>query len=430
MPGSPSQTHTRRAALSGLATGLIASAATGLVPKAFAQDSGFRLPARRAAATKGLRFPEEVLTDTSLWDSPGFVEAFQPRRSPTRLVHRFWPEPVDLFGRRPHQVIARFQGDPIDSLTLLFLDSGTHFGYIPRTQARQTEKEHQATFRRLYDETLEAVTRGLEALSGESGSALTLGREPMLTQPTRLFRTGNAFARLHAIEEQLVKVVFFREEALARHWIDPALAAESPRDRRETFEKSVTTGNQGDVLIEDIPLLPQGDRAYCGVSALAMGMQRLGLYLDTEDYAAAAGIRYGSTQGSHIREVYDAAGAELGLRMSRGTRFDFDKVQDCIAAGLPVIVWRRWTQDRDYLHTMFARKLSQDPTATLPEPDANDRESWPADRAYNHASVITGFNRDRGEVIFSESWTEQFRNRRMRFEEMEGTAYYTFLLRV
>ena len=418
MSGSPHPT--RRSALAGLAA--------GLVSQGWSQESTLRFPPHRAAAAGAPPFPGKVLTDTSLWDSPGFVEAFQPRRSPTRLVHRFWANPVEVFGRCPHQIIARFQGDPIDSLTLLFLDSGTHFGYIPRNQARQTEQDHRETFRQLHDETLEAVTRGLETLSGERGTPHILGREPMLTQPVRLYRTGDAIARLHAIEDQLIKVVFFREEALARQWIDPAIAGSTSRDRRETFAASVKTDDQGDILIEDIPLLPQGDRAYCGVSALAMGMQRLGLFLDTEDYAAAAGIRYGSTQGSYIREVYDAAGAELGLRMSRNTRFEIKKVQESVGAGLPAIVWRRWSQDRDYLHTIFARKFEKDPTAILPKADAGDRESWPTDRAYNHASVITGFNRERGEIIFSESWTEQFRNRRMRFEEMEGTAYYTFLL--
>jgi hypothetical protein len=45
-----------------------------------------------------------------------------------------------------------------------------------------------------------------------------------------------------------------------------------------------------------------------------------------------------------------------------------------------------------------------------------------------HASVITGVNKKRDEVIFTESWGENNRNRRMRAEEMEATAYVTFLL--
>jgi hypothetical protein len=36
---------------------------------------------------------------------------------------------------------------------------------------------------------------------------------------------------------------------------------------------------------------------------------------------------------------------------------------------------------------------------------------------------VNGYNQARGEVIFTESWDERVRNRRMRAEEMEGTSY-------
>ena len=186
----------------------------------------------------------------------------------------------------------------------------------------------------------------------------------------------------------------------------------------------------GDRLLASIPLFPQGDRAYCGVSALSMSMQYLGLNLDTEDYAAAAGIRYGSTKGSKIREVYEAAGKEADMKLSRSTKFDFRKVQATLDLGLPVIVWRRWAKERDYVHTTFAARYARDPTSVLPKADMNDRATWPDKKAYSHASVITGYNAKRGEVIFTESWGEAARNRRMRYEEMEGTVYYTFYPRL
>ena len=83
-----------------------------------------------------------------------------------------------------------------------------------------------------------------------------------------------------------------------------------------------------------------------------------------------------------------------------------------------------------FLSFTFLKKLAKDPAARLPEPDSADRATWPAKLAYNHASVITGYNKERREVIFSESWSESVRNRRMHPEEMEGTAYYMFLLRL
>ena len=63
---------------------------------------------------------------------------------------------------------------------------------------------------------------------------------------------------------------------------------------------------------------------------------------------------------------------------------------------------------------------------TLPKPDLNDRKSWPTKESFSHSSLITGYNLARREVIFTESWGERVRNRRMRIEEMEGTSYMAY----
>ena len=201
-----------------------------------------------------------------------------------------------------------------------------------------------------------------------------------------------------------------------------------PTSAQRSWKKNVTTVDD-DRLLNEIPLFPQGDRAYCGVSALSMAMQYLGLNIDTEDYAAAAGIRYGSTRGSKIREIYSTAADEIGYDLQRQTSFDFSRTQEAIDEGQPVIVWRRWSQARDYLHSQYAKRRAKDRTINLPIADAKDRSLWPEKDAYNHASVITGYNARRGEIIFTESWGEAVRNRRMRVAEMEATCYYTFYFR-
>ena len=385
---------------------------------------------RPVAAFGQQPFPEAALAHSEIWDTPAFLDEFLPKDAPSDLAHRQWQGDTTLFGLKPHSIHGVFDRGKLLFLTVLFLDSGTHFGYVPRREARATEKANQEEFAALYQSVTAEVTAGLKKLTAAEGEELTLGGEPMLTMPATLFRGGDLTLRLLAVREQLVKVTAFRSRELARHWIGPAYREIRPRERSETFAREVSRQPNGDVLLENIPFMPQGDRAYCGVSALAMGMQYLGLNLDTEDYAAAAGIRYGSTKGSKIREVYDAAAGEAGFRLYRATRFDFAKAMKSIDEGLPVFVWRRWTQERDYVHMQFARRYREDPAAVLPSPDRADRETWPGKVCFTHASVITGYNEARGEVIFSEAWSELVRNRRMRHEEMEGTAYYTFYLRL
>ncbi len=372
-----------------------------------------------------------ALKDPGIWDQPDFVAAWQPAKSTAKIAHKIWPNTPGIFGLHPHQVSGHFIGNRLDSITLLFLDSGTHFGYVSRDKAAMTKKMNRETFQALHRTTAEDVLAGLEKLTDSKGYPLTLGLTPMLQQQVLMFASGKLTARYFSIPEQLVKVTFYRDKKKAKSLLlDPSLADIKRRDRIKQLTQNMHEVENGDRLLESIPLFIQGDRAYCGVSALSMSMQYLGLNLDTEDYAAAAGIRWGSTKGSKIREVYEAAGREANMRLSRSTKFDFRKARSALDAGLPVIVWRRWAKERDYVHTTFAARFAENPAIELPKADMNDRATWPDKKAYSHASVITGYNAKRGEVIFTESWGESARNRRMRYEEMEGTVYYTFYPRL
>ena len=375
-------------------------------------------------------FHREALVDSEHWFVEEFKSQFRPLTPGSQISHRRWPEATPFFGVTPHLITAKFESNQITSINFLFLDSGTHFGYVAQSQAKQVEATNRESFQALFADIKNKVTAGLEDLAGPPSRPKVIGNERMLKQMVTYYQSGNVVARFHAIDEQLIKVTFFKQMEDAATWMPPEVLEMRSRERRELYAKRVHRLPNGDIKASDIPLLPQGDRAYCGISSLAMAMQYLGLNIDTEDYAAAALVRYGSTRGSRIREVYSEAAEEGGFRMSRSTRFDFDKVKKSIDAGIPVLVWRRWTQERDFIHTAFARRFKQDPTAQLPKPDSNDRAMWPGKKAFTHATVVTGYNEQRREVIFTESWSERERDRRMRVEEMEGTAYYTFVLRL
>ena len=93
-----------------------------------------------------------------------------------------------------------------------------------------------------------------------------------------------------------------------------------------------------------------------------------------------------------------------------------------------MIVWRRFSPERNQLHSDFISDLQKDPSATLPDPQTDsERASWPDQKAPLHASVIVGYHAQRGEFLFLESWTGNDHPRRMRTAEMEATAYFTFV---
>lgn len=387
-----------------------------------------QLPSRSAQASNPFPFPE-TFTDESIWENPSFLEAWEPRTSPTKLSHKTFNGKPSIFGHEPHFITGLFIGEKLVSISIVFLDSGTYYGYIPNGAEAPDARSRQNNFDALFETVFKDVADGLGVLSGKRGEKNSLGEEPMLKQEVILFSHGDNVSRLSSVDGQLIKVTLFRSEEEALANLDPAIREADRRELEERTKSRTFVTETGDVMLEDIPLFPQGNRAYCGVSTLAMAMQYMGLNLETEDYAAAAGIRYGSAKGAKVREVYQAAAKEAGLKMYRTTKFDFARARETIDSGIPVVIWRRFSFDRDYLHTQWAKSHAKDSSFLLPKPDLNDQSEWPGKDAPAHASIMNGYNPERREVIFTESWGEYVRNRRMRAEELEGTAYYTFYMR-
>lgn len=381
-----------------------------------------RLSAQETDLTPAITWP-------AAWESSALTEGWARTRAEGTRIFRTRADMCHLLGRRATSVTGFFQNGTLMSFTAVLLDSGAWFGYVPDDQARAAAASRGAEFARLFREVSTDVPLQLGRVAA-SRSDLMLGTTPWLKRKVTIFRAGQIAARLTIIPDQLVKVSVFRNGENALELLDGRLhGSDRTSDIRE-FASRVRDGSNGDRVIDGVPVFPQGDRAYCGLSTLATVMSFCGLTFDTEDYAAAAGIRFGSTRKSHIREVYDAAGKEAALHMFHSTKFEWNRAQQSIDAGFPVIVFRRWNQERDYLHTAFARRFATDATIELPRADANDQKSWPTHDAFAHASVINGYNAKRREIIFTESWSEMTRNRRMRVEEIEATTYLAYYPRL
>jgi hypothetical protein len=310
------------------------------------------------------------------------------------------------------------------------LDAGAWFGFVPHADAKKVAATRGPEFAALYKRTASEIERGLAGLSGGAGRKVSFVEKGPLKHDVLVFHPGDLWARLTTRENQVVKLTVTRSEADATNPLSELRRAAKKPDQLARFAARARSDANGDRVIDGIPMFLQGDRAYCGIATLAMAMQYFGLRLDTEDYAGPAGIRFGSTYHSTIREAYEAAADAAKLRLPRTTQFEFERARASIDAGFPVVVFRRWSQEREFLHRAFAERFARDPGATLPKADLNDRKSWPTKDDFAHSSIVSGYNASRREVIFTESWSELARNRRMRIEEMEGTVYMAYYPRL
>lgn len=395
----------------------------------------------------GLALDDRDLTDAfvkaDVWDGKQPLEGEwnDAYRVGYRTIHHITKSPT-LFGHRPIGIEASYIEKELERVSIYYAESGTFFGYQPELrdsdEGKQALKAKQQEFRKVFAKLEKSLRKNLETYTKDGGEALTEGFTSPFKTRFQQYEFNELAIQLRVSKDFYIRVDLRRQSEVQDRFLDPAVADQDKRQRAASLRSSVSRNADGDTNIPDVPMIFQGGRAYCGITTYLMIAQYLGLQMDPATMASVSGFRYGMG-GNKIIEAYTAASKEADLRMNRTTKFDFERAKKSIDAGIPMLVWRKYDNKRNYLHTRMAnqgKKKSKvhfvshpgvrGDVVKLPEPDDADRASWPGQNAPNHSSVITGYNAERKELIFSDSWGEHARNKRMRAEELVGTAYMTF----
>jgi hypothetical protein len=291
---------------------------------------------------------------------------------------------------------------------------------------QQSLREKQRRFRQIFDERIKALKAALEAVTGERGRSGMEGRTAAFKQRYLQYEKGGLALRLKAKRDFYVRVDVRRLTDSAPGFVDPEWEELSHRERKQALRRRVVASEGEGVGLEGLPMIYQGGRAYCGITTFLMAAQFLGSTMDPATMASESGFRFGMG-GKKMIEAYRAVAREGGWRLNRATKLDRDRVRASIDQGLPVVVWRYFDAHRNRLHRAVSDPITRRSVAPrLPDPDAVDEASWPGAGAPGHASVLTGYHAERGEVRFSDSWGDDARDKRMRWEELEATSYYVF----
>ena len=353
-----------------------------------------------------------------------------------------------IFGQLPQQVLAYYEGGNLTRMEIAFLEAGNFYGFKESHEAayqkaaenareenkrekqlealKKAEDKEFVAKRKIFEARFkaleEALPAAMEAFTKTPGKNVTVGSNGLLR--TRTFETSNdtLAMRLMVEDEQLISVVVIPKNAASRKLVGQTTG------RRGAIQDNVNHLPNGDVIIENIPMANQGSRGYCAIGTLAMITQYYGLTVNIDQLAAKAGYKEGDTENAIIIPIYQAAAKEAKLRMKEKEGFDFRDAMREVEKGKPLLVWRWFSRDRDDFHSQFAKRFASDSSVLLPDPrkDKEDAKNWASEDTGGHASLITGFNKERNEVLFTESWGEETRNRRMRAEEMEAAVYVFF----
>ena len=392
--------------------------------------------------------PEPFLAD-AVWNGAELPGQWRDASVTAEERVREAETPPPLFGVTPQALRATLVNGKLRQLTVVYLEAGLFFGTkateevrrrgaddphlrrqlqdAERTE-RRTERTQRREFETLFRELETALPARLTAALGVKGQAVSVGDAGLLKSRLTEYRFQGLTLRLRCEDDQLVALVVTRTTDSSRELLAGVKTAADRKERRLDSAANVQTLANGDVTIDDIPAFNQGDRGYCAMGVLGMVMRYYRLQVDIDTLAAKAGYRQGDVRNANVLAVYSAAAREARVRLMQTERVDAKAIQKRLQKGQPVIVWRWFSEERDQFHTEFARRFRLDPSALLPDPrrERADRRRWPKTSEYGHASLITGFNPQREEFIFSESWGEECRNRRMRIEELEATAFQLF----
>ncbi|MFP6871892.1 MAG: C39 family peptidase [Verrucomicrobiales bacterium] len=330
-----------------------------------------------------------------------------------------------VFGERPAAVFANTEKGKLQSIAALYLDAGHFFGYRPG-RGKDDIKTLQRDFKKRYTHLEKVLGDTLGDQMDDGPDDAVIGRTALLRNTYQDYRLGNLTLRFSAIENHSISLIIVRTKDIASDYLDDEIAALDKRQRRQQLLANVQHHAAGDITIGGIPMFRQGLRPYCAVSTLGMATHYLGLRMNTDALAAGARFRNtGSAKGSKILDLYRAAAQEADASVQRSGSFDFKRAKKYLEKGFPVVVWRRYSSERNRLHSAAANGTA------LPETNAADRASWPTSKTDpGHASVVTGFNEKTGEIIFMESWGEHTRGKRMHIEELEATSYAAFYFKI
>ena len=366
------------------------------------------------------------------WDQESFPGPWQINSKPGDASSHMTAMPV-LFGAVPESVTTYSRDGKLREMVITYLDAGTFFRYKAggekTYQDRKIGSKLRSEFAHHYGVLSREIQQRLEKGCGQ-GEQTVLGRSDLLRSTHIDYRWEDFVIRLTRRASHSIELRLMRQADRIDTVIDEKIASLDRRQLGALYARNVHSNERGDTLIAGIPMSIQGFTPYCGIHSLEMASQYLGLRLRSDELAAAADFRNtGSARGSNILELYHAAAEELGMKLKVSSRFDFDKAQRSVDAGVPVIVWRRISENREKAHSAFASQLLKQPLADLPALSRSQRNDLPERSkkgSPSHASVISGINPERDEVVFTDPWGESARNRRMHADEMEATAYTVF----
>ena len=329
-----------------------------------------------------------------------------------------------VLGAKPKSIALTATEDHPDQLTIIFANKGDS-----ANDALRSDATANASLRDIVDikKTIQSDHKALE-----EGISSLLGKPSV----QGFGDTGKAreFAQRWDLEETALLLIARPGEYCALRVLSGKSADKGGKVSRmtdtalrERMRNNVTRRDNGDLIIENIPMIAQGPKGFCVPATYTRVLLYAGVPADL--YLLALMGRTGVGGGTSIQDMENgvrALATSYGRTISSvPSSLDLSKLENFFEKGIP-LTWARFVDE----------EIDGDLTVRLRSRTGATPESWsktlePKRKAARlirknpknaHVCLLIGCNRKTGELATSDSWGPRFAERWITVEEARALS--------
>ncbi len=210
-----------------------------------------------------------------------------------------------LLGKSLGEVIVRGGGEGLSGATFSIYNRG------------DDEQINQTKYNDIFSEWSAALSKKLDVRAqdrSKSGAVELQGQ---------MWRKGDtAYLLEGSVEKKSKRVEFIRLRVAS---------AKSTHGKKRIKSRSSLSGNvvekNGDVLIENVPMVDQGQKGYCVVASVERVVRYFGLDADQHELAQVANTTRGGTSGEAMEEAFSKLTGKLHIRTLKFVDYDYKQVE-------------------------------------------------------------------------------------------------------
>jgi hypothetical protein len=331
---------------------------------------------------------------------------------------------IKVLGANPQSIALIATDDQPDQLTIMFANKGDSASTYLRSNATANASLKDITeIKRLIQADHDLLSKNISERLGKPSTQGCGGSGKAREFPQRWDYQGTAFLLSERPGEYCVLRILPSSSA------DQGGKTSRISDvtLRERMKSNVIHRANGDVIIENIPMVDQGPKGFCVPATYARALLYAGVPADLYLLALLGGT--GAGGGTLIVDIENSARA-LATSYGRSITgvppsLDFPKLESFFEKGIP-LTWAMYVDEginRD-LSLRLKERASADPDAwnKILEPKRKAARSLRRNSKNGHVCLLIGCNRKTGELATSDSWGPEFTERWITVEEARALS--------